>query len=88
MTNPNGSYVLTAMELYNWGSYNGLHQAPIDPAGTSLIGTTGSGKTTFIDAFMTLICSNPRYNLASTGGVESDRDLVSYVRGEIGRAHV
>lgn len=84
MTNPNGSYVLTAMGLYNWGSYNGLHQAPIDPAGTSLIGTTGSGKTTFIDAFMTLICSNPRYNLASTGGVESDRDLVSYVRGVSG----
>lgn len=81
MTTANGSYVLTAMEVYNWGSYNGLHQAPIDPAGTSLIGTTGSGKTTLIDAFMTLICSNPRYNLASTGGVESDRDLVSYVRG-------
>lgn len=79
-----GSYVLTAMELYNWGSYNGLHHAPIDPAGTSLIGTTGSGKTTLIDAFMTLICANPRYNLASTGGVESDRDLVSYVRGASG----
>ncbi|WP_256577322.1 ATP-binding protein [Pseudomonas sp. Irchel s3f19] len=36
------------MELYNWGSYTGLHRAPIDPAGTSLIGTTGSGKTTLI----------------------------------------
>jgi len=84
MTNSNGSYVLTAMELYNWGSYTGLHRAPIDPAGTSLIGTTGSGKTTLIDAFMTLICANPRYNLASTGGVESDRDLVSYVRGVSG----
>lgn len=84
MSNSNGSYVLTDMELFNWGSYNGLHQAPIDPAGTSLIGTTGSGKTTFIDAFMTLICANPRYNLASTGGVESDRDLVSYVRGVSG----
>lgn len=84
MINSNGSYVLTAMELFNWGSYNGLHQAAIDPAGTSLIGTTGSGKTTFIDALMTLICANPRYNLASTGGVESDRDLVSYVRGVSG----
>lgn len=29
---------------------------------------------------MTLLCANPRYNLASTGGHESDRDLVSYVR--------
>lgn len=84
MKSATGSYVLTAMELYNWGSYDGFHQTPIDPAGTSLVGTTGSGKTTFIDAFMTLICANPRYNLASTGGVESDRDLVSYVRGASG----
>jgi len=46
-----------------------------------VIGPTGSGKTTLVDALMTLLCANPRYNLASTGGHESDRDLVSYVRG-------
>ena len=28
--------------------------------------------------------TNPKYNLASTGGHESDRDLVSYVRGVAG----
>ncbi len=33
---------------------------------------------------MTLLCANPRYNLASTGGHESDRDMVSYVRGVSG----
>ena len=36
---------------------------------------------------MTLLCANPRYNLASTGGHESDRDLVSYVRGASGPGH-
>lgn len=36
---------------------------------------------------MTLLCALPRYNLASTGGHESDRDLVSYVRGATGPGH-
>ena len=33
---------------------------------------------------MTLIAANPKYNLASTGGHESDRDLASYIRGVSG----
>ncbi|MFZ2450729.1 MAG: ATP-binding protein [Methylovulum miyakonense] len=76
--------ILSQLELYNWGGFNGRHQAAIDPAGTAVIGPTGSGKTTLVDALMTLLCVNPRYNLASTGGYESDRDLVSYVRGVSG----
>jgi uncharacterized protein YPO0396 len=75
------TYVLTQLELFNWGGFQGRHQAIIDGAGTAVIGPTGSGKTTLVDALMTLLCANPRYNLASTGGHESDRDLVSYVRG-------
>jgi len=75
---------LTDIELFNWGGFNGRHTAPIDPDGTAIVGATGSGKTTLIDALMTLLCANPRYNLASTGGHESDRDLGSYVRGVSG----
>ncbi len=78
------TFILTRLELYNWGSFQNYHRAEIDPAGTAVIGPTGSGKTTLIDALMTLLCANPRYNLASTGGHESDRDLVSYVRGVSG----
>jgi uncharacterized protein YPO0396 len=77
------TFVLTRLELYNWGGFHGRHTAHIDSAGTALIGPTGSGKTTLIDALMTLLVANPRYNLASTGG-ESDRDLVSYIRGVAG----
>lgn len=76
--------ILTEIELYNWGGFNGRHRADIDPDGTAIVGATGSGKTTLIDALMTLLCANPRYNLASTGGHESDRDLGSYVRGVSG----
>lgn len=78
------TFILSSIELYNWGGFHGYHRAEIDPSGTAVIGPTGSGKTTLVDALMTLLCANPRYNLASTGGHESDRDLVSYVRGVTG----
>ena len=79
-----GSYLLQELHLYNWGSFQGWHVASLDPRNTAIVGPTGSGKTTVIDALMTLLCTNPKYNLASTGGHESDRDLVSYVRGVSG----
>ena len=78
------TYTLRELELFNWGGFSGHHRAQIDIDGTAVVGPTGSGKTTLVDAFMTLICSAPKYNLASTGGHESDRDLVSYVRGVSG----
>lgn len=78
------NYKLATIELYNWGGFSGYHIADIDPEGTAIIGPTGSGKTTLIDALITLLSHNPKYNLASTGGHESDRDLASYVRGVTG----
>ena len=80
-------YRLAELHLYNWGAFAGRHQVSIDVGNTAIIGPTGSGKTTLIDALMTLLCALPRYNLASTGGHESDRDLVSYVRGATGPGH-
>lgn len=82
--NVNPALLLRALEIYNWGPFTGLHRAEIDPRGSAIIGPTGSGKTTLVDALMTLIAAQPKYNLASTGGHESDRDLVSYVRGVTG----
>ncbi len=77
-------FILQNLELYNWGPFGGRHCAHIDARGTAIIGPTGSGKTTLVDALMTLLTALPRYNLASTGGHESDRDLISYVRGVTG----
>ncbi len=78
------AYCLSQLEVFNWGPFAGLHRIDLDPSGCALIGQTGSGKTTLVDAIMTLICALPKYNLASTGGHESDRDLMSYVRGVTG----
>jgi uncharacterized protein YPO0396 len=78
------SYLLQQLEVFNWGPFRGLHRAEFDSDGTAIIGPTGSGKTTLVDALMTLLVVQPRYNLASTGGHESDRTLISYVRGVLG----
>ena len=78
------SHLLHELEVFNWGPFCGLHRAVFDPNGTAIIGPTGSGKTTLVDALMTLLVVQPRYNLASTGGHESDRTLISYVRGVLG----
>ncbi len=81
------SFILQELHLYNWGAFAGRHQVTIDPGNSAIIGPTGSGKTTLVDALMTLLCASPRYNLASTGGHESDRDLLSYVRGASGQGN-
>ncbi len=81
---PSETFVLRAIDLFNWGPFGGRHSVDIHPAGTAIIGPTGSGKTTLVDALMTLLVAQPRYNLASTGGHESDRDLISYIRGVSG----
>ena len=78
------SYLLQKLEVFNWGPFCGLHRAVFDSSGTAIIGPTGSGKTTLVDALMTLLVAQPRYNLASTGGHESDRTLISYIRGVLG----
>lgn len=81
------SYRLSGLDIYNWGPFGGRHHVDIYPGGTAIIGPTGSGKTTLVDALITLIVERPRYNLASTGGHDSDRDLVSYLRGVSGAGH-
>ena len=77
-------YRLLTLDVFNWGPFSGRHSIEFDEAGTAIIGPTGSGKTTLVDALMTLLVQAPRYNLASTGGHESDRTLISYVRGVLG----
>ncbi|WOP14192.1 ATP-binding protein [Ottowia sp. SB7-C50] len=77
-------FVLRSLHVFNWGPFGGLHHAEFDAWGSALIGATGSGKTTLVDALMTLLVERPSYNLASTGGTESDRSLMSYLRGDSG----
>lgn len=77
---------LKEISVYNWGSFNGLHTIHIDPDGTLITGENGSGKSTIIDALMTLLrpAAKVDYNLAAAQEKKKDRTLVSYMRGSYG----
>lgn len=80
---------LAELSVYNWGSFNGLHTARIDEAGTLVTGDNGSGKSTFIDGLMALLLPAGRatFNVAAAQGDRTDRTLISYMRGSFGSAH-
>ncbi|WP_126244423.1 ATP-binding protein [Chitinophaga rhizosphaerae] len=79
---------LQYMEILNWGTFDGTIHT-IRPMGeTSLLtGANGSGKTTFVDALLTLIVPEKRYrfyNQSSGSEKKGDRTEDSYVLGGFG----
>src|ERR1700744_1297537 len=82
---------LQHMELFNWGTFD-EHVWKITPGGeTSLLtGANGSGKTTFVDALLTLIVPEKKYrfyNQSSGSEKKGDRTEESYVLGGYGSVH-
>ncbi|MBS1663352.1 MAG: hypothetical protein JST68_20075 [Bacteroidetes bacterium] len=82
---------LQYMELYNWGTFD-EHVWKISPGGeTSLLtGANGSGKTTFVDALLTLIVPEKKhrfYNQSSGSEKKGDRTEETYVMGGYGSVH-
>jgi uncharacterized protein YPO0396 len=76
------------MEIYNWGTFDN-QIFKIEPKGNNslLTGANGSGKTTFIDALLTLLVplKNDRfYNQSSGVQKKGDRSEESYVLGHYG----
>jgi len=84
-----GQIRLAELSVFNWGSFNGLHSALIDPHGTLVTGDNGAGKSTFIDALMALLlpAGKATFNIAAAQGDRSDRTLLSYMRGSYGSVH-
>jgi len=79
---------LQYMEVLNWGTFDETIHT-IKPLGeTSLLtGANGSGKTTFVDALLTLIVPEKRYrfyNQSSGSEKKGDRTEDSYVLGGFG----
>lgn len=77
---------LKSVSVFNWGSFNGLHTLNINPDGTLITGENGSGKSTIIDALMTLLrpAGKIDYNIAAAQDQKKDRSLLSYMRGSYG----
>ena len=83
-------YRLQCVEIYNWGVFD-KEIYKISPEGnTSLLtGANGSGKTSFVDAILTLIVPERRmrfYNFSSGSTTRNERTEESYVLGEFGDA--
>jgi uncharacterized protein YPO0396 len=83
-------YRLVKLELFNWGAFdstNGaVHSVRPEGATTLLIGQNGSGKSTMVDALLTLLVRPVvrNYNVAA-GAQKQERDERSYIKGACGR---
>lgn len=81
-------WMLQSRQIVNWGSYGGWHEFrpsmdDIMPV-TLLAGASESGKSTLVDAQISLLYpSGTPYNKASNSG-RSERNDYTYLRGMIG----
>lgn len=84
-----GGFRLQYVELYNWGTFGGNKAFRLDAGGkTSLLtGANGSGKTTIIDALLTLLVPHHKrfYNQSSGADSRRERSEESYFFGHYGR---
>ncbi len=75
---------LSELWVCNWGTFSGIHHININEEGSLITGENGSGKSTIIDALMTLLIAPGKVDFnaaASQGSNNKDRSLVSYIRG-------
>ncbi|TVR24200.1 MAG: hypothetical protein EA396_02005 [Anaerolineaceae bacterium] len=80
---------LARLEIYNWGTFDGeIWTMTPDGQTAVLTGANGSGKSTAVDALLTLLVeSNKRkYNLASGEGSRRERNERTYIRGYYSRS--
>lgn len=88
-TNPSTTgYRLSYMEIFNWGTFhNKVYR--IEPQGNNslLTGANASGKSTLIDALLTLLVPSKKdrfYNQSSGNEKKGDRTEETYVLGNYG----
>ncbi|MCA9009865.1 MAG: hypothetical protein KDB01_08970 [Planctomycetaceae bacterium] len=83
-------YRLQKIELINWGTFDSANGQvySVTPAGqtTLLVGRNGCGKSTLVDALLTLLVrpSIRNFNVAAGGG-KRERDERTYVKGAYDR---
>ncbi|MFB9748901.1 ATP-binding protein [Leifsonia shinshuensis] len=80
-----GQFRIELVQLLNWGSYDGLHRMPVGRGGIAILGPTGRGKSTVLDAMSAVIMPNPQeFNRAARDDSRqrSERTVYSYARGK------
>lgn len=81
-------YRMVRLQVYNWGTFSGIHDIPISEKGFLFVGPSGAGKSTLLDAFTSLLIP-PKwvdFNAAAREAARSgkDRNIVTYIRGAWG----
>ncbi|ANZ36064.1 hypothetical protein BBK82_08275 [Lentzea guizhouensis] len=72
------------MQILNWGAYSGLQSMIVARSGTAIVGPSGRGKSTLLDAMASVILPNPQeFNQAARDdrGKKRERTVYSYARG-------
>jgi uncharacterized protein YPO0396 len=80
-----GQFRIEQVQLLNWGSYDDLHTMPVGRGGLAILGPTGRGKSTVLDAMSAVIMPNPQeFNRAARDDTRqrSERTVYSYARGK------
>ncbi len=78
-----GIYVHRVL-MVNWAMHKADIFGPIFEDGAVLVGNSGTGKSTFIDAMMTVLTGSTDrsiYNMAASANASSKRSFIDYVRG-------
>jgi uncharacterized protein YPO0396 len=87
---PGPGFRLHKLEVYNWGTFDSTDGRvhTVHPAGrtTLLVGQNGTGKSTLVDALLTLLVRPVvrNYNVAA-GAKKQERDERTYIKGACGR---
>lgn len=80
-----GQFCVSRVQVLNWGSYAGLQTMPVARKGTAILGPSGRGKSTLLDAMASVILPNPQeFNQAARDdhGKKRERTVYSYARGQ------
>ncbi|MBU8814581.1 AAA family ATPase [Mycolicibacterium goodii] len=87
---PTNQFYLSRLQVINWGVFDGYHSIPFSPAGTLITGSSGSGKSSLLDAISLAFLPSHRRNFNASGDTTAagsgtgKRTVDKYVRGAWG----
>ena len=84
ITVPAGQYRIEQVQILNWGGYAGLQMMQAGRTSTAILGPSGRGKSTLLDAMASVIMPNPQeFNQAARDdkGRKRERTVYTYARG-------
>ena len=83
-TVPAEQYRIEQIQILNWGGYAGLQVLQAGRTSTAILGPSGRGKSTLLDAMASVIMPNPQeFNQAARDdkGRKRERTVYTYARG-------